>query len=50
MSKRLLCAFGAYAALALMATFTLDGKALYFVWIVLAYFAVRTYIAHKAGW
>ena len=50
MSKRLLCAFGAYAVLALMASFTLNGKLLYGVWIVLAYFALRTYIAHRAGW
>jgi hypothetical protein len=50
MSKRLLWAFAAYAVLALMAGLTLDGKLLYAVWIVLAYFAVRTYIAHKAGW
>jgi hypothetical protein len=50
MSKRLLCAFAAYAVLALMATFTLDGKLRYGVWIVLGYFALRTYIAHKAGW
>jgi len=40
----------AYAALALSATFTLNGKMRYFVWIVLGYFALRTYIAHRAGW
>jgi hypothetical protein len=50
MSKRLWWAFGAYGLLALMAGLTLDGKLLYAVWIVLAYFAMRTYIAHKAGW
>jgi hypothetical protein len=50
MSRRLVWAFCAYAALALGAAFTLDGKARLFVWIVLAYFAVRTYIAHRAGW
>ena len=50
MNKRLLCAFGAYAVLALMAGFTLDGKFLYAVWIILGYFALRTYIAYKAGW
>ena len=50
MSKRLLCAFAAYAVLALMATFTLDGKFRYAVWLILGYFALRTYIAHKAGW
>jgi len=50
MNKRLMIAFACYAALALGATFTLDGKFLYAVWIVLAYFAVRTYIAYRAGW
>ncbi len=50
MNRRLIWAFCAYAALALGATFTLDGKLRYFVWIVLAYFAIRTYIAHKAQW
>lgn len=50
MSRRLVWAFCAYAALGLGATFTLDGKLRLFVWIVLGYFAVRTYIAHKAGW
>jgi hypothetical protein len=50
MNRRLIAAFAAYVVLAVSAAFTLDGKALYFVWIVLGYFAVRTYIAHKAGW
>jgi len=50
MNRRLVWAMGAYAALALMATFTLDGKFRYAVWLILGYFAVRTYIAHKAGW
>ena len=50
MNKRLMLAFAAYGLLALGAAFTLDGKLLYAVWIVLAYFAVRTYIAHTAGW
>ena len=50
MNRRLIWAFCLYAALAIAASFTLDGKLLYAVWLVLAYFAVRTYIAHKAGW
>ena len=50
MNRRLIAAFCAYGALALGAMFTLDGKFRLFVWIVLGYFAVRTYIAHKAGW
>jgi hypothetical protein len=49
-NRRLIAAFCAYTAIAVAAGLTLDGKMLYFVWIVLAYFAVRTYIAHKAGW
>ena len=48
--RRLMMAFAAYLVLAIGATFTLDGKLLYFVWIVLAYFAARTYVAYKAGW
>jgi hypothetical protein len=50
MNRRLIWAFCAYAALAIGAAFTLEGKFLYFVWIVLAYFAARTYVAHKARW
>jgi hypothetical protein len=50
MSRRLIWAFSAYTALAVGAFFTLDGKMLYAVWIVLGYFALRTYIAYKAGW
>jgi len=50
MNRRLIWAFCAYAALAISAMFTLDGKLRVFVWVVLGYFAVRTYIAHKAGW
>ena len=49
-NRRLLWAFCAYTVLAVMAGFTLDGKLLYAVWIVLGYFALRTYIAHRAGW
>ena len=49
MNRRLIAALCSYAVIA-AAGFTLDGKMLYFVWIVLAYFAVRTYIAYRAGW
>ena len=35
-----------YGILAILATLTLDGQIRWVVWIVLAYFAVRTYIAH----
>ena len=33
-----------YAAIALLAWLTLDGKMLWVVWIFLGWFAVRTYI------
>jgi hypothetical protein len=35
----------AYAAIALMAALTLDGKFRLVVWILMAYFAFRTYLA-----
>jgi hypothetical protein len=34
-----------YAAIALLAALTLDGRFLWVVWIFLGWFAVRTYIA-----
>jgi len=49
-SKRFLAAMSAYAALALAAGVTLDGKLRLAVWIFMAYLAVRTAIAYKAGW
>ncbi len=49
-TKRLLTAMGCYAAIALAAGLTLDGKFRLGVWIFLAYLAVRTGIAYKAGW
>lgn len=39
-----------YAVLALVATFALDGKIRIVVWIALCAFAVKTWIAHAAGW
>ena len=50
MKPRFLGAMCAYAALALAATFTLDGLLLSAVWIFLGGLAVKTLIAHKAGW
>jgi hypothetical protein len=50
MNKRLAAALAAYAILALIAVILLNGKMLYGVLIVFAYFAVRTLIAVKAGW
>ena len=41
---------GAYAALALLALFTLDGVFRYGVWILLGGLAAKTLIAYKAGW
>jgi hypothetical protein len=50
MKTRFLGALLAYAAIALMAAFTLDGLLLTAVWILLAGLAVKTAIAWKAGW
>lgn len=50
MTSRFLCALGVYAALALMATFTLDGNMRAAVWILLAGLTVKTCIAYRAGW
>jgi hypothetical protein len=50
MNSRFLWAMGTYAALALLAALTLDGLMRYTVWILMGGFAVKTYIAKKAGW
>ena len=50
MKKRLAWAMAAYLVIATLAAFTLDGKLLYGVWLILGYFALRTYIAYRAGW
>ena len=50
MTTRFLWALGAYAVLALMAAFTLDGNLRLAVWILLAGLTVKTVIAYKAGW
>ena len=50
MTSRFLWALGVYAALALMAAFTLDGKLRGAVWILLGGLTVKTCIAYKAGW
>lgn len=49
MQSRFLRAMGAYAVLALLAAFTLDGDFRIAVWILLAGLAVKTYIAHKTS-
>jgi len=42
---------GAYAAIGVLAAFTLDGGLLRnAVWVLLAGLAVKTYIAYRAGW
>jgi hypothetical protein len=38
-------ALAAYAAIAVLAALTLDGKFLWMVWILLAGLALKTYIA-----
>jgi hypothetical protein len=50
MNSRLLMAFGAYAVLALLAYFTLDGKLRYAVLLLMGGLSIKTYIAYKAGW
>ena len=46
--QRLAAAMAAYAILALLATFTLDGKLRLAVWILLGGLALKTLIAYKA--
>ena len=50
MTTRFIWAMSVYAALALMATFTLDGNLRLAVYILLAGLTVKTLIAYKAGW
>ena len=59
MNKRFLLAMAVYAILALLAAFTVEGVIQIAgmgidlrvgVWIILAGFALKTWIAHKAGW
>lgn len=50
MTTRFYCALGAYAVLALLAAFTLDGNLRAAIWILLGGLTVKTFIAYKAGW
>ena len=50
MKARLIAAMSAYALLAVMAAFTLDGVFRIAVWILLAGLGLKTVIAYKAGW
>ncbi len=49
MNLRLVAAFAAYAVIATLAGFTLDGKFRLFIWILMGALAIKTYAAHKAG-
>jgi len=50
MTHRYLMAMVTYAAIAVLATFTLDGKLRLAVLILMAGLALKTHIARKAGW
>jgi hypothetical protein len=51
MKNRFAAAMATYAALAILAGFTLDGGLLRnAVWVLMAGLALKTYIAHRAGW
>jgi hypothetical protein len=51
MKNRFAAAMATYAALAFLAGFTLDGGLLRnAVWVLMAGLALKTYIAHRAGW
>ena len=48
MNMRLVLAMLSYAILALLAAFTLDGTMRYFIWILMAGLALKTYAAYRA--
>jgi hypothetical protein len=50
MQRRLLAALAAYAVISILAWVTLDGKMRLAVWILMAGFAIKTYIAYRAHW
>ena len=50
MNTRLLAALAAYGVLALLAAWTLDGTLRLGVWVLMAGLALKTWIAHRAGW
>jgi len=51
MKNRFIAAMGTYAVFAILAGFTLDGGLLRnAIWILMAGLAIKTYIAHRAGW
>lgn len=48
--RKFVVAMSAYAVLAVVATFTLDGVIREALWILLGGLAVKTWIAQHAGW
>jgi len=51
MNRKFAAAMATYAAMAIQAGFTLDGGLLRnAIWILMAGLAIKTYIAHRAGW
>ncbi len=50
MQTRFFASLAAYAVLALLAWWTLDGVLRMAVWILMAGLAMKTWIAYKAGW
>lgn len=47
---KFLAAILAYAVLAVLDGFLIEGRLRIAVWILLAGLALKTWIAHKAGW
>lgn len=51
MNTKYAASMATYAALAVLAGFTLDGGLFRnAVWVLMAGLAIKTYIAHRAGW
>jgi hypothetical protein len=51
MEKKFIAAMAAYATIALLAGFTLDGgKLRNAVWVLMAGLAVKTWVSKRAGW
>lgn len=49
MNLKFVAAMACYGALAVLAGFTLDGRIRIGTWIVLGYFAIRTYLVVLKG-
>jgi hypothetical protein len=51
MDRKFIAALAAYAAIAVLAAFTLDGGTLRnAVWVLMGGLALKTYVARRAGW